>query len=205
MLPLGHSVPGRCEWPSVSRGRGIATQPSAFRSSFYSLSLSIVLWALMTAPAHASIWLNFERERGVPGQSVNGYLLQGALRGDPVETYPIFLASRERSNVTDPNDPELKLIGTLAVEDSWKGGTVSFKVPSLQAGMYLAYLHCEPCAPASGNRSIFAVGEFEVLAVDRESLPSTGNKPWLPGAVAFVLLGLLLVAYGTKAKKRSLE
>lgn len=147
------------------------------------LLLVPLLVALLAAPAHAALWMEFEPASGHPGTEVTGRTAgNGAMRaGDgPFPAFLVVVATNERTPIGE------------VVVDRHDNGTLRFTVPEVPGGKYEIQIHCEPCAPFSAGQTELTVGEFRVLG-PKSVAPVSEPTRYPLSLMAILILGCVLL------------
>ena len=144
------------------------------------LSLLLAMIGGIATPVQAALWLEFRPTAASPGTAVHGRTGgQAALTDSPGGRLPLVLipaAQADRLPRTVSTAAALRTlpgvvpVGMLQV-DQQGNGTISFTVPRLPPGRYVAMLWCPACARHSSGANVASAGVFTVT---RRRLPLTG-------------------------------
>jgi hypothetical protein len=128
------------------------------------LALAAVVAAIVPAVASAALWLVFKTTTAAPhtlvsARTSSGALLQlrrhGALKRHPLRLY--LAPAAAAGSIRSVRDPRLVALGRLKV-DLQGNGRIRFAVPNVPPGDYVTFVHCVPCAPYSGGRTLIRSG-----------------------------------------------
>ena len=174
--------------------------------------------AALAAPAGAAIWVTLAPGRAPVGAVVRAHadyvggkalpiflasesVVEGRSQPDLVSVRggveirptgaPAFRVGMAPSTMVDEiraDGANLVFVGEM-VPDDGQGGTLTFEVPDLRAGMYRTLAHCDSCAPNGGS---LLPGEGLVIEATASS-----SAPWR--LIASVAGGALAVAAGGAA------
>ena len=149
--------------------------------------ISVSLWAALgVTPAGAAIGLDFSPPSGAPGATVSARTRGASMSLVPARRLSLFLAPASFANeITSQDDPRLAPLGMLRA-DAAQVGRLTFTVPRIQPGEYIAVAHCTSC----GSRgTVFTVGQFNVTPGILVTRPTLAALPvgCSPGEVGRVL------------------
>lgn len=135
--------------------------------------------------ALGAIWLRFEPPKAAPGGEVRAETVGPAMSQVPSRSLTLFLAPEDAADsVRSTEDPNLAPIGELLADSSGLG-RLTFVVPDLLPGKYVAVAFCRDCGDGG---TVFTVGSFEVAGSD-----APGRSDSTDGILLRAILGALLV------------
>lgn len=178
------------------RSRRARANPGAL---MVALAASAVL--LSAGRADAALFLVFSPDSGPSGilvRAVTGG--EGALGSStpvsvPIPIYLVPAAGADAVPATAGSADQLErtsavtLIGSLR-SDAAGNGSLTFRVPNLAPGRYVAVAFCTQCARYSAGRTVVPVGEFEVIP---SRVPPAG-APWAALVVGLLVMLVVLAA-----------
>lgn len=149
----------------------------------------VFTWLFLVAlapPAHAALFLEFDRPSAHPGTVVVGRTAgEGALAVGPGRAFPVYL---------DPFETKDRIPIGHVIVDARGNGTLKFEVPDVPGGKYTVLMSCHPCAANSAGRIVVPLGDFRVLGPPAPP-PAPKSESWLPGALVLsgvIVLGVLV-------------
>lgn len=140
----------------------------------------------------ASLWMDFEPSEASPEAEVFASTIgqdaaTGALADLSPDNVVVLYLGADEAEVEGPQDPAAIRLGELEIDEDGHG-QLTFMVPDLAPGAYVAYLHCQDCSFDAEGLTFAEAGLFEVSAAD---LPVTG-----PMNLAVLAIGAAVLLAG---------
>lgn len=169
-------------------------------------AMSLVLAAVMltAVAATASLWVDFEPSEASPGAEVTAATIgqeseTGALANLGPDDVVVLYLGEEQDEIDGPASPEAIRVGQLEIDQAGHG-RLTFTVPDIGPGSYVAYMHCQDCSFDAEGLSFAPAGAFEVAEAE---LPATGGVSTGALAVsASLLLAGVVIAATTRTGRR---